>query len=392
VNKKMIKALFALAVTGAACLSSSGAQAKQHSTNFQYEMGGSAYRFKLGDATGDGLAELILYGKTEAPTGDLNVSQPSGYYISVLTNDYAMRKIAGTSVYSPGESPTTVFTMHKTSGARESVCAFTNFGNLRCYGVSPYSASLVLESSQALPAGWTTGSKVAVGDFNGTGQDQVLVYSPWDGSSMHVFQFNGWGFAESSESSLGNLTGLSWPGGIQVFVANVQNNADDGGRRDDVVLFNQTSGQIAAVVSHRDPSAYGKSTFWWWYTSPPMVASNEELTVPDLDGDGLEDIAIHGVDTGALQFFWSQPDATGRPIPKVQARGQLSTDGPSRLVWGLMKSFPGEAGNTNTRDDAFYYEQTSGVLERFDARWDGAARTYWWAYNKGAADVVAAAR
>ena len=40
-----------------------------------------------------------------------------------------------------------------------------------------------------------------------------------------------------------------------------------------------------------------------------------------------------------------------------------------------------EPGGT-TRDDALFFDYTTGQLSKYDARWDGSQYTYWWAYTK----------
>jgi hypothetical protein len=50
-------------------------------------------------------------------------------------------------------------------------------------------------------------------------------------------------------------------------------------------------------------------------------------------------------------------------------------------MWGLMKKFPVESGNTNSRDDMVLFKSTDRHLKRYEARWDGTVITYWWSWT-----------
>ncbi|HYO80403.1 MAG TPA: hypothetical protein VES20_03310 [Bryobacteraceae bacterium] len=55
-----------------------------------------------------------------------------------------------------------------------------------------------------------------------------------------------------------------------------------------------------------------------------------------------------------------------------------------------MKRIPNEGGDTNIRDDAFYYFPADDTFQRFDARYSSPYQTYWSIYTVSAAMLKSA--
>lgn len=362
------------------------------STNFMYDRQGP-YNFTFGDFVGDRRAEMVIYVSSGS-----NSTSASGYLISVLNNEFNPTVFATLHVLT-SERIEKVFALHISTdkALKQDLCTISDYGYLRCFRINASTRTFTLDLIQTLPSGWSVSSKLAVGDFTGRGDQQVIVYDYASSRPPQIFEFQP-GAGEmvlSTATNLGNLTGFNWTGGVQIFVANIFNRTNDVALhpKDDLIIFNETTRQIAGYTSAADPAVPGQSTFWWWYTTPGgFVGPDEEVMIGDLDGDNLDDITLHDVMTGALRFFAPDaPDAVGNLTPKPTNRGQLPSPGErARLVWTKL-AFWNEAGNSLARDDAMYYFIDSASLSRIDARWDGRSKTYWWAFTKPATSVAHAA-
>jgi hypothetical protein len=107
------------------------------------------------------------------------------------------------------------------------------------------------------------------------------------------------------------------------------------------------------------------------------------VRVADVNGDGYDDLVLHGYTGGSIRFLLT----TIAELPALPAgqpnSGQLPTfySLENHIHFGLMKNFPGEAGNTNARDDVLIYLPGTAGFSKYDARYSAPYRTYWWDYS-----------
>jgi hypothetical protein len=221
-------------------------------------------------------------------------------------------------------------------------------------------------------APWPAWHKVAVGDFDGDGADELFTYDPTNGGSGQVWEYRvNQGFAAKPNFALGNLSGFNWPGGVHFFVGNMADGLD--GKRDDLIALNLGSRQFAHYRSVK-PGWSEPSTFWWMYTAFDYLGPNDELTVADADGDGFEDAIVHDTVTGSTRFYDADWPVNGGLAALPVAQGNLFQGNElNRLYWG---------NSPNKRDDAFIYRPGADELLRyFGADPAGQAKTYWWHYT-----------
>jgi hypothetical protein len=380
----------ALGIT--ALLATSGdAWARTHSNSLT-RMRTSVYgnHFSLADLNGDGLSELVGFSQDEY-----------GFKISVGSADWPNPVIATFDSHGKpewaGKHIGQLFTGHFDNRDRESVCFRSRSNGFDFYWESIYCFSLYgntlyQTTSDPSPRTWDPGDAYAVGDVDGNGYDELLVYSPYNIRSLDVYEyargshFGFWGY----DFDRGNLP-TAWSGQLtELYVGDFADFSVDGSaRRDDILIYNRSTGEMQRLDSR---VSGGKTVYWVAWNTFGTVHANEEIGVADGDGNGFEDLILHDTQWGGLRFLTTLWPVNALPYRQPE-QGQIPTFSQateSHVYWGLMKYHPGEGGSTNTRDDVFVYFPASDSYSRYDARFSAAIRTYWWYYTKPVAAIKAA--
>src|SRR5262249_7973389 len=116
-------------------------------------------------------------------------------------------------------------------------------------------------------------------------------------------------------------------------------------------------------------------------TRSGFVGDNDQVSVARINDDLNDDVILRNRTTGTTRFYqmaWASgelPALTGVDL------GQIAIWPNSLLYWGAMHGAIVEPGAAR-RDDAMVFDLGSAVFVRSDARWDGSALTYWWAYTQ----------
>jgi len=262
---------------------------------------------------------------------------------------------------------------------KEGVCftysSGTNYGKIDCYGMSPDNKYLWWAFTQSDFVG---NSHAIVGDFDGNGYDDILVYAPATGYfNVYTIQSTGF-FGLMSTWKAADATGLL---NHQIRAGNF-----DGDSRTDIIAWAPGTRAFKLLVTQNcrnGPStALKHCPKLWWTTVSNFATATEEVAVPNLDGDAYDDIVFHDVNTGAWRVF----DASfnyGLKTLFPQTTGPLEALTYTNMYWAKMKNVPSEAGNSDNRDDLMLFAYQINFWYRYDARWDSTAlnRTYWWAYT-----------
>ncbi len=252
----------------------------------------------------------------------------------------------------------------------DQTCLITDDNAFVCFGTSPAHDELWWWFTQGSFVG--DNEDTIVGDFDGDGRDDILVYSR-SGGNIRLYSIKGDFIFESTPGwKAGNLDG-ALEAGLQLRAGDF-----NGDGRDDLLIVNH-GGQAIRYDSAFDGTY---NTFWWAFTSRgDIVKQDDQVTAARIDDNTTADVILRSRSTGATRFFqleWADGDLP--PITNVSS-GQLNQDANSLLFWGAVHGNLGEPGAT-TREDAMVYNLDSNMFIRSDARWDGNNLTYWWAYSQ----------
>jgi FG-GAP repeat len=317
----------------------------------------------LGDVTGDGIADFL------AVDGDR---------IFVTRTNFEAHGILYAKT---GKNIKRMITGNFAGPGKEQVCAILDNGlftapSLACYGTSP--------ANDALWWWFTMGTSIIadneeaiVGDYNGDGQDDLLVYRPGDGAMRFYTRGSSGYFELMPNFYLGNLSNPADFVNMQLRAGEFSEGASP--RRDDLLVYDTYWRQARRYESAVDSS--GKNTFWWAFTTGwPLAGTDEDLSVANVNGDNTEDIVFRSRTTGAYRFFRANYGTGMLEAITTVSTGGLHNRANATAYWGKLKSIPSEAGAT--RDDALIYDADWQMWVRGDARFDGSRFTYWWVYTQ----------
>jgi hypothetical protein len=85
--------------------------------------------------------------------------------------------------------------------------------------------------------------------------------------------------------------------------------------------------------------------------------------------------------TGAIRLKQAEYSEGGLASVTGVSQGQLILSADNGGMYYAKTALFKENGGA-TRDDALFFDSTTGQLSKYDARWDGSRYTYWWAYTK----------
>lgn len=317
------------------------------------------------DLTGDGVAEFLAVKDDKILVADTTFNPRGMIYTKVGKN--IKRMITGSFG----------------GGAKEQVCAvvynglFTN-DSIICYGTDPNNTTLWWWFTQ--DSILSDSEEAIVGDFDGNGRDDILVYNAGSGTvRMYTVSGNAF-FGAMAGFAPGNLVNIA---NAQVYAGELSRGA--GSRRDDVIVYWPNSGQLARYEAVTDGGGF--KTFWWAFTTyAGAVSASEDLAIANVDGDNTEDLVLRNRTSGTYRFLateWGSGYLTA--INNVLV-GQLNNSTTARMYWSHLKQIPNESGGL-VRDDALIYDTNAQWFVRSDGRFDGTRFTYYWVYTQWALNL-----
>jgi hypothetical protein len=263
---------------------------------------------------------------------------------------------------------------------KEQICAILDDGSLIAFAISDDLKSLWWWFTQTNFI--TEDEHSIVGDFDGDGADEVMVYKPSNGTFRFYSITDGAVFKQNFSFSLGNLAGRNLIN-KEIFAGEFGQKAG----RKDLLIVDRSAQQIMRFDTATD--ATGAKTFWWAFTSNArLFSANDQLCVANIDGSEKDGLIIRDYNTGTYRLFNLElnPDLTLRLASSVNI-GQLPIK-PRRgkIIATKIRSsaFRGERGGLK-RDDIVYFDEPNGELIITDARFDAANSlfTYWWSFTSG---------
>jgi hypothetical protein len=218
-----------------------------------------------------------------------------------------------------------------------------------------------------LPVNLATSSKgFAVGDFDGDGYDEVLVYPRFSAGSSYLYRFDraSGRFAESTAVAFGDLTPLLSSGNVDVLSGSF-----DGLTGDDLLLYHRPSQMVTAVRSRVETAGRAFRQYFPWQST--SFGANHQLSIANVNGDAHDDLVALDTTTGVTQFLWVyRPVAAMTPLQPMQSvnQGNLPLTSGVRQVW---------ATDTIARDTVFTVKD--GIVYRYYPAVDGSGQmTYWY--------------
>lgn len=326
----------------------------------------------LADVDGDTVAELIHASTGSGAANRLFVTRldaaASGAMHLYLDADVS-RVIAGQFCIT-GEM----------CAGRESACAILSDNSFRCFA-SPDGVGLRQWARQANFIAAT--EQAIVGDFNGDGRDDILVYVPATGAFRLYARQKFMGALLPAFSNIGLV-----PGALTASLINRQIRAghfNAASAADGLVSFVPSTGQVQRFDASL--TATGAVTFALAWTAT-TTAVNHQVRVAALENSGTDGLAFWNATTGAWLLRRATLSGTTLAAPAWTITGQLPIvkGAKSAVVFGRLGTKPvGEAGGT-VRDDCLAVDGGTSRLIRTDARYNSASLltpyTWWLAWSR----------
>jgi hypothetical protein len=301
----------------------------------------------LAEITGDGIHEYV---------------QATGATIFVYKVD--LKPTLLSQVTAPA-NVTKLFTGNFANLGRDLVCAYLADATTRCYQFATSGTSVTELFSQTGVLG--SNDETMTGNFDGDATDELLVFTPSSGALRMFKKSSTGGFAPLANFSFGDLV-----------AANAINkhlrigNFGGTSTQSDVLLWSPQDERISVYLT---TTTSGQTRLTLSFTTNAnFVTVDEEVAVPNLDGDATEDVALHNKVTGAYRFFRAT-NAGGvlTPITNVTL-GALDTSPNTRTYWGRF--FAPGTDALPLRDDGMVYSLDTRAVSLSDAQYTGSQRTY----------------
>ncbi|MFB7279166.1 FG-GAP-like repeat-containing protein [Streptomyces hydrogenans] len=265
-----------------------------------------------------------------------------------------------------------------------------------------------LKSWTRPPGNWTFKSvKLTAGDYDGNGRaDLAAMYDYADGSvSMFTFKSRADGGFSDPVKSWTTAPGNWWPENVKLASGDF-----DGNGRDDVgAFYGYSDGRAALYTFKPDASgAFGTPLRSWNVPEDYWWGENVELAVGDFDGNGRADLAaMYGYEDGTVSMFTFKSQTDGGFVAPVKSW----TTEPGNWNFSNVKLTAGDYDGDGRADAAAFYGYSDGraALYTFNTKTDGTfnspVRSWnvpadnWWGENvqiasgdydnNGRADVAA---
>lgn len=326
-------------------------------TNSQFLISSWLY---LGDLDGDGIEDVL---------------QLNGPYLSVLNPNFELSP-RFTHQF-PANVQRLVLGNFNVGDQREQVGAILSDGSIQFFGLSP--DRTVLWWWMTMPSFIGNNEHYIVGDYDGDGADEILVFNPANGT-VRMYQIGSSGFFEQMANfQPGNLSGLDLRG-KQILAGGF---GDTLGRKD-ILVIDPHHRQVFRYVSVTLEG--GIVTFWWAFTTiAGLFNPGDQIVAANLNGSRRDGVLIRSISNGSYRMCSAEYDNGNLANLPGVAVGQLPVQANvGRIVAAKVRdrAFRRERGGLR-RDDILFFDEGTRQLIRTDARFDSGTNqlTFWWAYT-----------
>ncbi|MGB1012728.1 MAG: hypothetical protein ACPG4T_01240 [Nannocystaceae bacterium] len=252
---------------------------------------------------------------------------------------------------------------------RDYICGIMSNHSLMCYGASTDRRKLWWSHTQ--PNFIAADEHAIVGDFDGNGKDDILVYRASSGS-MRFYRHNGSSFV-SMNISLGNLTNFDRRH-KKIFVGKFGQDV----AADDLLFWDPKTGRVSIYDS---AVSNNQRTFWTKFKHVPATTPGETLHVANLEGGDFDGVVV-AKSSGSFKLYQAKyANKKLKPLTTVD-QGQVTKFSNVQYYWGNFVDRPNEPGGAK-RDDVLLYRTNPKSFIRLSARYDTKKKrkTYWWGYT-----------
>jgi hypothetical protein len=281
------------------------------------------------DVDGDGIAEWVGLDNERRDSVNIYLGSNSDFYITRLLGGwigfsnvtYPLYTITG-HFQSRTKDDVCVFSMLYLGWAQPRLDCFTYYAPYQMYAFGDVSGGSSGAMHWWLPTQVEAASEpkgYAVGDFDGDGFDEIVTYDHATGANIKFWRYNPptGTFVSNPNIGIGNLTGFSWAGGVELRAGELSGPDANGTRRDDLLVFNRSTRQVSMYWSAFDSN---HQVFWWAYTWPTPVTADEDFEVASADGDSCDDLITMNRNSGAMRFIHHAVDSRRLPLKSHGSR------------------------------------------------------------------------
>ncbi len=199
-----------------------------------------------------------------------------------------------------------------------------------------------------------------VGDFDGDGADEILVYRPATGKiKIYEKKVNGV-IGEMTNYSLGNMNSFNLKHKLLL-----AGNFGQANNRTDLLVIDKSAGQVIRFDTATDSN--GVRTFWWAFNSRTRrFSKDDDLITANVDGGSKDALIVRKHSTGRYRIYKVEYNSGYMTRIMVNNIGQLPVKSKKGSIVAAMvrpKSSRREKGGTN-RNDILYFNEANGNFIR----------------------------
>ena len=259
---------------------------------------------------------------------------------------------------------------------KKQVIALLSDGTTQAFAISDDNRALWWWFTQ--PTFIAAEERYTVANFDKEIDEEIMVHNPTTGKLRFYKRNAQGGFGEMPNFELGNLTGADLRN-IEIIAGAF---SGDHPERKDLLVADHNTRQLRLYASVMLEN--GNLTFWWAFnTNGNLFPAGSQLYAANLNGGPVDGLLIRNGNDNSYTLYRME-FGDGNLVRETSVNiGQLPIrSGECKIVPAKVRdtNIRGEKGGAK-RDDILLVQLSNQEFTRTDARFDGQALTYWWAFN-----------